>query len=52
MLRKPAAEKIKTLAEKTLALKIMSLDMNTAEKTFTARTKSVNLPRIGTKQSP
>ena len=46
LLKKPPQEKIQTLAEKTLALKIMSLDMNTAEKTATSRTKSVGLPRI------
>lgn len=46
MLKKPAPEKIQTLAEKTLALKIMSLDMNTAEKTATAKTRSVALPKI------
>lgn len=51
LLKKPPHEKIQTLAEKTLALKIMSLDMNTAEKTTTSRTKSVGLPRIEAKKT-
>mmetsp|Transcript_33508 Transcript_33508/g.39014 ORF Transcript_33508/g.39014 Transcript_33508/m.39014 type:complete len:300 (+) Transcript_33508:36-935(+) len=50
LLKKPPQEKIETLAEKTLALKIMSLDMNTAEKTINSRTKSVGLPRIDSKK--
>lgn len=41
--KKPPAEKVQGLAEKTLALKIMSLDLNTAEKTVT------KLPQIGKK---
>jgi len=40
--KQPDAEKVNTLAEKTLALKIMSLDLNTAEKTGTSHIKNKN----------
>lgn len=46
MLKKPPQEKTQTLTEKTLALKIMSLDLNSAEKTFNSRAKSVGPPKI------
>jgi len=48
--KKPDSEKVQTLAEKTLALKIMSLDLNTAEKTTMASGKTVNLPTIEKKK--
>jgi len=38
--KQPDADKVQTLSEKTLALKIMSLDLNSAEKTVGASTKS------------
>jgi len=38
--KQPDAEKVQNLSEKTLALKIMSLDLNSAEKTLGASTKS------------
>lgn len=40
--KKPDANKVQSLNEKTLALKIMSLDLNTAEKTTMASGKTVN----------
>eukprot|EP00331_Platyophrya_macrostoma_P030095 CAMPEP_0176437154 /NCGR_PEP_ID=MMETSP0127-20121128/18436_1 /TAXON_ID=938130 /ORGANISM="Platyophrya macrostoma, Strain WH" /LENGTH=269 /DNA_ID=CAMNT_0017820693 /DNA_START=24 /DNA_END=833 /DNA_ORIENTATION=+ len=46
MLKKPEKEEVRTLSEKALALKIMSLDMNTAEKTFHSKSKTVALPTI------
>jgi len=38
--KQPDPEQVQTLSEKTLALKIMSLDLNSAEKTVGASTKS------------
>jgi len=38
--KQPDAEKVQNLSEKTLALKIMSLDLNSAEKNLGASTKS------------
>jgi hypothetical protein len=46
LFKKPDSEKVQTLAEKTLALKIMSLDLNTSEKVSLAQNKPVNLPKI------
>jgi len=49
----PEPSKVQTLAEKTLALKIMSLDMNTTEKTQFAKIKNIRdakLPVIGSKK--
>jgi len=44
----PDAGKVQTLSEKTLALKIMSLDLNSAEKTATSHLKSTHAePRKG-----
>jgi len=40
LFKQPDAEKVNTLAEKTLALKIMSLDLNTSEKSGTSQLKS------------
>jgi len=48
--KKPDANKVQSLNEKTLALKIMSLDLNTAEKTTMASGKTVNLPVIEKKK--
>jgi len=48
--KKPDSDKVQTLAEKTLALKIMSLDLNTAEKTNLASGKTVSLPTIEKKK--
>jgi hypothetical protein len=45
LFKKPDGGKVQTLAEKTLALKIMSLDLNSSEKTQFATAK-VNLPKI------
>jgi hypothetical protein len=42
----PEPSKVQTLNEKTLALKIMSLDMNSAEKTFMSKPKATGLPKI------
>jgi len=39
LLKKPDADKVQNLNDKTLALKIMSLDMNTAERTDHSTTK-------------
>jgi len=47
----PDASKVQTLNDKTLALKFLSLDMNSTEKTFGVRGKSVNLPRLEGKKS-
>lgn len=52
MLRKPEKDEVRTLSEKALALKIMSLDMNTAEKTFHSKVKSMGLPSIPKKVNP
>jgi nucleoid DNA-binding protein len=48
--KQPDASKVQTLNEKTLALKIMSLDLNTAEKTTMASGKTVSLPIIEKKK--
>jgi len=50
LFQKPNAEKVQTLAEKTLALKIMSLDLNTTEKTTTASQRHGSLPAIEKKK--
>jgi len=42
LFKQPDAEKVQTLNEKTLALKIMSLDMNSAEKTQTSQVKTLS----------
>lgn len=48
LFKRPNSQEVKNRFEKTLALKIMSLDLNTAEKTDYSRQKgSVQLPRIG-----
>lgn len=50
--KKPDVEKVQTLAEKTLALKILSLDLNSAEKTgIVVPSKNVTLPKIEHKKS-
>jgi nucleoid DNA-binding protein len=50
MLKQPDSSKVQTLTEKTLALKIMSLDLNTAERTehSSTRAKNGSLPPITT----
>jgi len=50
----PEPSKVQTLNEKTLALKIMSLDMNSTEKTQIARIKNIRdakLPEVGSKKT-
>jgi len=42
LFKQPDSEKVQNLAEKTLALKIMSLDLNSAEKTGTSHVKLNN----------
>lgn len=52
LFKKPDGEKVQTLAEKTLALKILSLDLNSAEKTgIVVANKNVSLPKIEAKKS-
>lgn len=51
MLKQPDADKTQVLTEKTLALKIMSLDLNTSEKTDHSTTRAkggASLPPIST----
>jgi len=50
LFKQPDSEKVQTLAEKTLALKIMSLDLNTAEKTNMSQGKTVSMPVIEKKK--
>lgn len=47
----PNVAAVQTLNEKTLALKIMSLDLNSTEKTTTSKTKALNLPKIEGKKA-
>jgi len=47
--KQPDAAKVSTLSEKTLALKIMSLDMNSAEKTGHSQIKT-NGPKVETRK--
>jgi len=52
LFKKPDGDKVQTLAEKTLALKILSLDLNSAEKTgIIVANKNVSLPKIEGKKS-
>jgi len=50
LFKQPDSEKVQSLAEKTLALKIMSLDLNTAEKTNMSQGKTVSMPVIEKKK--
>jgi len=47
----PDEAKTQMLSEKTLALKIMSLDMNTVEKCERSQVKSMRLPGIATRKT-
>lgn len=48
LLNRPNTEKTKEFGEKTLSLKIMSLDLNTNEKSFYSKMKSTLPPITGT----
>ena len=45
----PDSIKVQNFTEKTLALKIMSLDFNTADKYEISKSKTPILPKINTK---
>jgi hypothetical protein len=51
LFKKPDDDKVQKLAEKTLALKIMSLDLNSSEKTSVAQNKTVTMPKVEGKKA-